>query len=148
LQRFFIAFNAGFNASRAKYTRSLGFLIKNKWIPIGVLAASVVLIVWSDSTIPKGFVPTEDRGVVFVNIELPPGASLDRTYKVTEDLYAQMESIEGIRTATLVSGRNFFSGAGSSYALGFIILEDWDNRTTEATSIDAIVAKLNEKSAT
>tara|TARA_R110000850_G_C9996309_1_gene468344 strand:- start:74349 stop:77483 length:3135 start_codon:yes stop_codon:yes gene_type:complete len=148
LQRFFIAFNAGFNASRAKYTRSLGFLIKNKWIPIGVLAASVVLIIWSDSTIPKGFVPTEDRGVVFVNIELPPGASLDRTYKVTEDLYAQMESIEGIRTATLVSGRNFFSGAGSSYALGFIILEDWDNRTTEATSIDAIVAKLNEKSAT
>lgn len=147
MQRFFIAFNAGFNASRAKYTRSLGFLIKNKWIPIGVLAVSVLLIVWSDSTIPKGFVPTEDRGVVFVNIELPPGASLDRTYKVTEDLYAQMETIEGIRTATLVSGRNFFSGAGSSYALGFIILEDWDERDTDATSIDSIVAKLNGMSA-
>ncbi len=147
MQRFFIAFNAGFNASRAKYTRSLGFLIKNKWIPIGVLAVSVLLIVWSDNTIPKGFVPTEDRGVVFVNVELPPGASLDRTYKVTEDLYAQMETIEGIRTATLVSGRNFFSGAGSSYALGFIILEDWDERDTDATSIDSIVAKLNGLSA-
>ncbi|MEX2350289.1 MAG: efflux RND transporter permease subunit, partial [Flavobacteriaceae bacterium] len=147
MQRFFIAFNAGFNASRAKYTRSLSFLIKNKWIPIGVLAVSVLLILWSDSTIPKGFVPTEDRGVVFVNIELPPGASLDRTYKVTEDLYAQMETIEGIRTATLVSGRNFFSGAGSSYALGFIILQDWDERDTDATSIDSIVAKLNAMSA-
>lgn len=147
LQRFHIAFNTAFNATREKYTRSLSFLVRHKWITIVILAAAVLSIFFIDNSVPKGFVPSEDRGVIFINAELPPGASLDRSYQVTLDLYEKMKTIEGIRTATVIAGRNFFSGQGSSNAMGFIILDPWEDRQTDETSIDGITAKLFQATA-
>ena len=147
LQRFYSAFDTAFEATKTKYTRSLGFLTKYKWISFAVLGLAVVAIFFINKSIPTGFVPTEDRGVIFVNGELPPGSSLDRSFETTQMLYDQMESVEGVRTATVIAGRNFFSGAGSSNFMGFIILEDWENRETEETSIENIIGQLNQKSA-
>ncbi len=148
LSRFFIAFNAAFEATTHKYVKSLGFLIKHKWITFILIALAVVGILWANKTTPSGFVPTEDRAIVFMNMELPRGASLDRTYAITQKLYEEIGSIKGVRTASIISGRNFFSGAGSSYGMGFIILEDWDKRETDDTSVDAIVGQLFAKAAT
>ena len=144
LQRFYNAFNAGFNAVLSKYVNSLKFLIKQKWVTAIILVVAGVAIYFANEMTPTGFVPTEDRGVVFMNLELPVGSSLDRTFKATEDIYDKIQDIDGIRTASLISGRNFFSGSGSSYAQGFIILENWEKRTTEATQINAIVGQLNQ----
>ncbi|MGG6229284.1 efflux RND transporter permease subunit [Tenacibaculum sp. SDUM215027] len=148
LQRFYDAFNAGFNAVTNKYTQSLGFLVKHKWVTAGILGLSVLAIVWASNTIPTGFVPSEDRGVVFMNAELPAGSSLDRSYEVTEKLYESIKGIEGIKGASFISGRNFFSGEGSSYAMGFIILEDWSERESDAESVKSIVGQLFGKAAT
>lgn len=147
LQRFYDAFNAGFNAVTNKYTKSLGFLVKHKWVTAGILGLSVLAIVWASNTIPTGFVPSEDRGVVFMNAELPAGSSLDRSYEVTEKLYESIKGIEGIKGASFISGRNFFSGEGSSYAMGFIILEDWSERESDAESVQSIVGQLFGKAA-
>jgi HAE1 family hydrophobic/amphiphilic exporter-1 len=144
LQRFYNAFNAGFNAVLSKYVYSLKFLVRQKWITLLILVVAGVAIYFANSMTPTGFVPTEDRGVVFMNLELPVGSSLDRTFKATEEIYDRIQDIEGIRTASLISGRNFFSGNGSSYAQGFIILDNWSERTTEATEINSIVGKLNQ----
>ena len=146
LEKFYAAFDAAFEATKSKYVRSLGFLTKHKWISFGILAGAAVAIFFINKSIPSGFVPTEDRGVIFVNGELPPGSSLDRSFETTQDLYDQMLTVEGIRTATVIAGRNFFSGAGSSNFMGFIILEDWEDRETEETSIESIMAQLNQKS--
>ena len=145
-QRFHAAFETGFNATKNKYTHSLGYLVKHKWISLAILLIAGAGIYFANNSIPTGFVPTEDRGVIFVNGSLPPGSSLDRSFKITERLYEQMQSVEGVRTATVIAGRNFFSGAGSSNFMGFIILEDWEERETEATSIESIIAELNKKS--
>ncbi|MEA1785673.1 efflux RND transporter permease subunit [Arenibacter sp. GZD96] len=147
LQRFYMAFNTGFDATTKKYIKSLDFLVTHKWITALGLLIAILGIVWANNTTPSGFVPAEDRGVIFINIDLPQGASLDRTYSVTQELYEIMKSVEGIRTASLINGRNFFSGAGSSYALGFIILEDWSERETDNTSIQGIIAELTSKTA-
>ncbi len=144
LKRFFMAFNSGYNSLRDKYIHSLGFLVRKKWIAILILLIAGVSIYYANSITPKGFIPTEDRGVIFINMSLPNGASLDRTFEETEKIYDIIQDIEGIRTASLISGQNFFSGTGSSYAQGFIILDDWDERTTEETQLDNIVAKLNQ----
>ena len=146
LQRFYAAFDAGFEATKRKYVSSLGFLTRNKWITFAILGVTAGLIFWMNSAIPSGFVPTEDRGVIFVNGDLPPGSSLDRSFETSQMLYDQMQNVEGVRTATVIAGRNFFSGAGSSNFMGFIILEDWEKRDTEETSIDNIIAKLNQRS--
>ncbi|MBI9042190.1 efflux RND transporter permease subunit [Lutibacter sp.] len=148
LQRFYAAFNTGFNATANKYAKSLGFLIKNKWVTAGVLGASIAAIIFIGKIIPTGFVPTEDRGVIFANIELPAGSSLDRTFQVTEELSKIIKTVKGIKTGSFVNGSNFFAGSGSSNALGFIILEDWADRKSAEESVNAIVGQLFQKTAT
>ncbi len=142
LQRFYNAFNAGFNAISSKYIGSLGFLTRHKWITAAVLILSGIGIWWTNSITPSGFVPSEDRGVIFVNMELPEGASLDRTFQATQDLYKFIETVPGVRTGTMISGRNFFSGSGSSYGMGFIMLDSWDERNSDSTSIESITQNL------
>ncbi|MFL0353257.1 efflux RND transporter permease subunit [Xanthomarina sp. GH4-25] len=147
LQRFYAAFNTAFNATTEKYTKSLGFLIKHKWVTLAILGVSVFGIIAANKVIPTGFVPSEDRGVIFMNAELPPGASQDRSYQVNNNLYEMIKDIEGIQGASFISGRNFFSGEGSSNAMGFIILDSWDERDTEAESVNGIIGQLFQKAA-
>lgn len=142
LRRFYELFNVGFNAGKNKYAHTLAFITHHRWIVPAVLIIAIASMVLLDRSLPKGFVPTEDRGVIFMNGELPLAASLDRSYEVTQQLYEQINEIEGINTATLIAGRNFFSGAGSSYFMGFINLKNWDERKTEASSIEGIQGQL------
>ena len=125
LQRFYSAFNKAFHATTQRYGRSLSFLYKNKLVTIVILALAIVGIWWSASTTPTGFVPNEDRGLVFINVELPAGASIDRTYEVTDKIYAKAKKLEGVQGISLINGVSLISGAGSNYALGFVKLEDW-----------------------
>src|SRR5688500_9727277 len=90
LKRFFQGFNVAFDATTKRYTPSLSLLYRHKWITPLILLASVAAIWWASSTTPTGFVPIEDRGMVFANIELPPGATLDRTVSVTQELYEKI----------------------------------------------------------
>ncbi len=142
LQKFYDKFNAGFNATTERYGKSLAFLYKNKWITGALLALSGVGIWWAASTTPTGFVPNEDRGIIFMNIELPAGASMDRTHVVTRELYEKASRIPGVRGVTVINGRSLISGAGTNYGLGFVKLDDWDERETDDLSSNAIVGKL------
>ncbi|MGB1312117.1 efflux RND transporter permease subunit [Bizionia paragorgiae] len=147
MQRFYDAFNTGFNATTNKYVASLGFLIKHKWVTVAILGISVFGIFWMSNNIRTGFVPAEDRGVIFMNAQLPPGSSLDRSFQVTEILNESIKEIKGVKGATFISGRNFFSGEGSSNAMGFLILDSWEERTSDSESVDAIIGQLFAKAA-
>ncbi|WP_147677173.1 efflux RND transporter permease subunit [Algibacter pacificus] len=142
LKRFYTVFNRGFNATIEKYGRSLQFLYKRKFVSVLLLIIAGVGIYWASTTTPTGFVPNEDRGIVFANIELPPGASLDRTDAVSRKLYAQIEGIEGIEAVNFIKGRSLISGAGSNYSFGIIKLKNWDEREDESLSAQAITGKL------
>src|SRR5690606_17088340 len=142
MNRFYSAFNTGFTATTQRYVKSLSFLLRHKWIVPLVIIAAGGAIYWASTTTPTGFVPNEDRGIIFTNVELPAGASLDRTVKVTEELYARLSEIPGVSGGTLVNGFNFFSGAGSNYALGFIKLAPWADRRDDALSADAIMGQM------
>lgn len=143
LQRFSKAFNAGFAVVTDRYGQGVSFLWRHKWVNIVILSAAGAAIYWSDQATPSGFVPTEDRGVIFVNAELPAGASLDRTVAIMDQLYQQVDRIPGVENITLIGGRNFFSGAGGSYSLGFITLTPWEEREKDQDlSINAIIGRL------
>lgn len=91
----------------------------------------------------KGFVPTEDRGILFTNVELPPGTSLERTYAVLKELEEKAKKeIPGIDNITISAGRGFFSGTGGNCGLAFMRLKPFDERKSKADGIDAITAKL------
>ncbi|MFB9058259.1 efflux RND transporter permease subunit [Mariniflexile ostreae] len=142
LQRFYNAFNAGFNAMTYKYGQSIGFLYRHKWLNVVILVAAVAGIWYASSTTPTGFVPDEDRGLVFVNVELPPGASVDRTAEVNRGLREKILQVEGVQSVTLINGRSLISGAGNNYGLGFIKLKNWSERETDETSSKAIIGRL------
>lgn len=142
LGRFFDGFNRGFDATVNKYGKSVHFLYKNKWITAVLLLISVGAIMWSSSVLPTGFVPDEDRGVVFVNVELPAGSSIDRTDRVNKELYDKLIQIPGIKGGSLIKGSSFLGGAGSNYGLGFIRLDDLDERGDESLSLQSITAQM------
>ncbi|MEH6406206.1 MAG: efflux RND transporter permease subunit [Leeuwenhoekiella sp.] len=141
-QRFFSAFNRGFNATITKYGRSVHFLYRNKWVTILIFVLAIAGIFWSSSTVKTGFVPDEDRGIIFVNIELPAGASIDRTHEVNEKLYSMIKDMDGLQGMAFIEGRSLINGEGSNYGLGFIRLNDWDERDSDALSLQSITGKL------
>ncbi|MDW5290647.1 efflux RND transporter permease subunit [Formosa sp. PL04] len=142
LKRFYTLFNRGFNATVERYGKSLHFLYRKKWVPVLLLVLAVIGIFWAAKTTPTGFVPNEDRGIIFANIELPAGSSLDRTDAVSRDLYDRISGIEGIAGVNFIKGRSLISGAGSNYGFGIIKLENWDEREDESLSSNAITGKL------
>ncbi len=148
LGRFFHGFNVAFDATTQRYTRSLSFLYRHKWVTPLILIAAVVAILWASATTSTGFVPSEDRGMVFVNVELPPGATLDRTVGVTQELYRKVKSIPGFEGGSLVNGFSLISGAGSNYGLGFLKLKPWSERKDESMSMDAIIGQMFAAAAT
>ncbi|HET8735711.1 MAG TPA: efflux RND transporter permease subunit [Pricia sp.] len=142
LQRFYSTFNVAFDTTTKKYGNSLKFLYKHKWITPVILLISIAAIVWSAQTTSSGFVPSEDRGIIFVDVQLPPGATVDRTVEITEDLTAKINQIPGAEGITLVNGFSLLGGAGGNYALGFVKLADWSERKADSLSAEAITAKL------
>lgn len=142
LQRFYTLFNRGFNATIDRYGKSLQFLYKRKFVSVLLLIIAGVGIYWASQTTPTGFVPDEDRGIIFANIELPAGSSLDRTDAVSRDLYSKINGIEGIAGVNFIKGRSLISGAGTNYGFGIIKLKDWTEREDPSTSVQAITGKL------
>ncbi|GAA4289501.1 efflux RND transporter permease subunit [Aestuariibaculum suncheonense] len=142
LQRFYDAFNAAFEATTERYGRSLKFLSHNKWVTVFILVLSGVGIWWAANSTPTGFVPAEDRGIIFMNVELPAGSSMDRTNVVTQELYNKAKQIPGVRGVTVINGRSLISGAGTNFGLGFVKLENWEEREGETESANAIIGQL------
>ncbi|KXX71673.1 efflux RND transporter permease subunit [Flammeovirga sp. SJP92] len=147
LDKFYEAFNLAFNIGVKKYTRTLQVFLKHKWLTLVALVFSFGGIYYFDANTPSGFVPSEDRGVIFINMELPIGSSMDRTFAMTEEMLAAIKGTEGVHSVSMRSGSNFFSGAGSSYALGFVLLKDYKERTTPETTKDGIIAEMQRRTA-
>lgn len=148
MQRFHSGFNRGFNATISKYATSLHFLYKHKWITPVVILLSAGGIWWASNAVPTGFVPNEALGIVFVNVELPAGSSLDRTVDINRQLSEKALHIPGVKDLSLISGFSMLSGQGSNFGFGFIKLDDWSKREEDDKSVDAITAKLYGLAAT
>ena len=142
LGKFFHRFNLGFKAATDKYGRVFVFLIRHKWITLLIFGVTILLIWWSSSTMRTGFVPNEDRGIIFTNVELPAGASMERTYNALKQIQKKALNIPGVSNVTISTGRGFLSGNGSNYGLAFIRLKPFDERKSEDQKIENITKKL------
>ncbi len=142
IQRFFVAFNRGFDATVDKYGKSVHFLYRHKWITGVILLLAVGAIFWSSSVVRTGFVPQEDQGIIFMNVELPPGSSVDRTREVNNDLYAKINGIAGIEGMFVIDGRSLLNGEGSNYGFGIAKLDDWEKRGADSLSLESITGKM------
>jgi HAE1 family hydrophobic/amphiphilic exporter-1 len=144
-KRFFHAFNAGFNATTNKYKKTLQFLFKRKWIAIGGLLIISLATFWMMQRTPSGFIPTEDQGFIVYSVNLPPGASLDRTQKVMDRIDSILSKVEAVERRGAVTGLNIVANANSSaYAVGFIRMKPQGKRG-KVDKIDDVIGVVNEK---
>lgn len=144
-QRFFAAFNAGFQATTDKYSKGLRFLFRRKWIAIaGLVVVSVTTLFLMRKT-PTAFIPTEDQGFIIYSVNLPPGASLDRTQKVMNKIDSLLNQVEAVERRGAVSGLNIVANANSSaYAVGFIRMKPHGKRGP-VNNIEGVMGLINQK---
>lgn len=97
-------------------------------------------------SLPTGFIPNEDQGTLVASVSLQAGTTLNKTEDATEKIVELIKETQGIKDVISVAGFNLINGAlDSSSATIFLVLEDWEKRTTKNTSIDAITNTVNQK---
>jgi HAE1 family hydrophobic/amphiphilic exporter-1 len=143
--RFFRGFNAGFKATTAKYKNSVKFLIRRKWIALTGLVIVTVLSAWMIQKAPTGFIPTEDQGFIVFSVNLPPGASLDRTQKVMTKVDSLLNEVEAVERRATITGLNIIANANSSnYGVGFIHMKPPGKRGA-VNSVEGVMGIINQK---
>ena len=129
---FFGWFNRTFDRSVLSYERGVGNMIKHKTPAYLAYALIFAGMVWMFNSIPSAFLPEEDQGVIFAQVQTPAGSSSERTQTVLDNMrsYLLDEEGAGVKSVFTVNGFNF-AGRGQSSGLAFIMLKPWGERTAE-----------------
>src|ERR1700760_4724216 len=144
LAAFFSWFNRVFASATEWYVRVCGLLIRKSAIPLLLLAAFAVAAAWFGGRVPSSFLPDEDQGYVYVNVQLPTAASLQRT----DDVAAKIENIlahtPGVEHTASIVGFSLLSFVRTSYnAFFFVTLKPWDERKSRSEQLQAIKQRIN-----
>lgn len=145
IQRFYTAFNTGFDASKRKYEKAVTFLSHTKWIAFAIIAVFSGIFYLLMKTTPTAFVPDEDLGTVMADIALPPSASLERTAIVTEEVAKIAATIPEIDNILKINGNGMISGRGSNYGMLIMRLKLWDQRKGKHQDVKSIIGQLFAK---
>jgi HAE1 family hydrophobic/amphiphilic exporter-1 len=146
LRRFFDWFNRRFEQATEGYVRWSGVLLRKTVVVIVLLVTLGVAAGFFANRVPSSFLPDEDQGYAFINLQLPNGASLERTTAVAADVEKIITNTPGVKYATSVVGFSLLSFVRTSYNAFFAVtLKPWDERTTRDEQFQAIKAHLNRE---
>jgi HAE1 family hydrophobic/amphiphilic exporter-1 len=145
LKGFFGWFNRGFANATEWYVRVCGFLVRKTAIAIVLLVAFAVGAGWFGNKVPASFLPDEDQGYLYVNVQLPIAASLERTDAVAAKIESALAKTPGVEHTTSVIGFSLLSFVRTSYnAFFFVTLKPWDERKSRSEQLQAIKQHINE----
>ena len=149
LARFFAWFNRMFGHATEGYVRLSGVLMRKSVVAVLILAGCGVASYFISDKLPTSFVPDEDQGYFYLNIQLPNAASLQRTELVTKKVEDILAKTPGVKYSTSILGFSLLSLVRTSYnAFIFVTMDDWDDRKTRAVQFQAIKANLNRELST
>lgn len=129
IDRFHTSFNAAYDSLLSSYKKRVVFFIHKKWFSMGLVAVSIVLLVFFMNTTPTGMVPTEDTGTIMGAVTLPPGTSQERAMEIMDRVDSLIAAEPAVSSRTIVSGFGFIGGQGPSYGSVIIKLKDWEERS-------------------
>lgn len=139
--RFRKAFNAVFNRMSRRYVRGVLYVVHRRWLMWSVIGVSIVLLVVLMNVTKTGLIPQEDTGTVLVSMNTKPGSSMAQTQKVMSRINHSLDSISEIEYNGAVAGFSF-NGSGSSQAMYFMTLKDWNERKGDGQSVDDVITKI------
>jgi len=146
LRRFFDWFNRVFERATEGYVGWSGVLLKKTGVMVALLLAFCVAAGFFSNRVPSSFLPDEDQGYAYVNLQLPNSASLERTSQAATQIENILANTPGVKYTTSVIGFSLLSFVRTSYNAFFVVtLKPWDERTSRAEQFQAIKAHLNQQ---
>ena len=146
VNRMAVAFNTAFDTVTEKYSSVLKLFSKRQIIPVGILCAFAITLVFLMKSTPTAFIPDEDQGILMADVSLPAGASLDRTKQVLAQIDSICGEIPQIKERMSVAGTSLISGVnGGAYGLLVMSLVDWEER--EGITVKDVIAELKKRTA-
>lgn len=138
----FLPVNRFLDALRGRYLGMTGRLVRRGGLTLGILGGSFLGVWLLYGHIPPSFLPMEDKGVIFCNVELPGDAVQERTDAVLATVRERLAAIPGIRSVMQVSGMSMLSGSGENSAMCIVELDPWEERSTPQTRLSAIMGQI------
>jgi hydrophobic/amphiphilic exporter-1 (mainly G- bacteria), HAE1 family len=146
IARFFGWFNRVFASGTNFYTRSCGTLIRKMAVAVVALAGLAVAGLFFGRMLPSSFLPDEDQGYMYIQMQLPEASSLESTSDAARQVEAILKSTPGVKYCSTVMGFSLLSLTRTSYnAFFWVTLKPWDDRKTIEDEYQVIKAKLNLK---
>lgn len=144
LAKFFRKFNKGYGRAENGYASLIGRIASFKPVTL-ILFAVFGMAAWiTGKALPAGFIPTEDQGMIYVNVTTPPGSTVERTEKVLIQIEQILEGIDAVENVSTLAGYSLMSEiSGASYGMAMINLKPWEERKE---SVDELITMLEEKS--
>jgi hydrophobe/amphiphile efflux-1 (HAE1) family protein len=144
-QGFFGWFNRSYDGGANRYQRVVAFLLRRRVRGMIGYAALVAVLAVLFARVPTGFLPQEDQGLMYAQIVMPPGSTLEMTRKTLEKISNHLltEEKDAIESVMSIAGFNFGS-RGQNAGVGFIRLKPWDERTGERLRADVVAARAQK----
>jgi hydrophobic/amphiphilic exporter-1 (mainly G- bacteria), HAE1 family len=143
VSKFIDWFNRVFEKLTGKYTGLLQRIVNRRVVTWGILLLFAFGIFAVDKTLPAGFIPNEDQGMVYAIIQTPPGSTLERTNDVARKLQQIAEEVDGIQSVSSLAGYEVLTeGRGSNAGTCIINLKNWSERHQ---SVHEVIEELEEK---
>ncbi|MGN7867236.1 efflux RND transporter permease subunit [Chryseobacterium sp. 22458] len=136
-------FNNVFTKGTGKYEKMLNKTVTKKTITLPLLLAFCACTYFLSNSLPSGFIPAEDQGMIYAIIQTPPGSTLERTNQIARELLRESEDIDGVQSVSSLAGYEILTeGTGSNSGTCLINLKSWEDRKESAAEI---IEKLEEK---
>lgn len=142
---FFGWFNRVFDRGSNAYQRGVGGMLKRKAPYLLLYLVIVGIMIWMFTRIPTAFLPEEDQGVLFAQVQTPAGSSAERTQAVVDDMrqYLLEDEAGTVKSVFTVTGFNF-AGRGQSSGMAFIMLKPWGDRPGEENGVAALAHRAQQ----
>ncbi|MFD2166221.1 efflux RND transporter permease subunit [Thalassotalea euphylliae] len=135
-------FERGIKKLTGSYTNAVSYLLKRA-LRIGIMVGTVFVATgWLTTQVPTAFVPAEDQGFVFLDVQLPDAASANRTQAVIDRITPLIKNDPAVSDIITVSGFSLMGGAGSNNGFGIIMLHDWEERNSPELGLKQVIPRL------
>jgi HAE1 family hydrophobic/amphiphilic exporter-1 len=146
LGAFFRWFNRAFGRATEGYVAGCHHLVRRAAIALLLLAGIAALAGLLGARLPSSFLPDEDQGYFYMNVQLPSASSMQRTDEVCRDIEALLAKTDGVQSYNTIVGFSLLSGVYTTYnAFYFVTLAPWEERDVHGRTADVIMREINER---
>ncbi|WP_026725022.1 efflux RND transporter permease subunit [Flavobacterium sasangense] len=143
INKFIDAFNRLFEKLTGKYTNILTKIVDRRIVTFLALGGFAVATIFVNETLPSGFIPGEDQGMIYAIIQTPPGSTLETTNAVSRKLQSIAEHVEGVQSVSSLAGYEILTeGRGSNAGTCIINLKPWSDRKN---SVHEVIEELEKE---